>query len=200
MSGKCDIDKPESQPNPIIPKTIEKQSGRGRPSMYTHELGQLICDLYASDPKITILDIFKRDDMPAWQTFYDWAEGKVESALEFPEMFARAKRVKASIIAEASLSTADGPGDDLDSMTRVRRDEFRAKTAQWLAAKLNPAEYGDSQRVSVDVNVTRSITGLSDDDLLAIIQRHQAQLSAPAAALPEPEVVDVEAERVDESK
>lgn len=125
----------------------------GRPSIYTPELAQLICKRLTDG--VTLLEICRDETMPHISTIMDWSKGTVSQAAEFPEMYARARRIQLARMAEEIQLIADDCSNDymdrqLESGAvrvvdheHVKRSELRIKTRQWALSKLEPQTYGD---------------------------------------------------------
>lgn len=136
----------------------------GRPSIYTPELADEICNRIASGR--TTLSVSRDEDMPALSTIYDWRDSGKHPM--FSEMYARAREKLcqhwADEIVEDSLNQSrdqqervikkDGYSEKLGTYnetvvttssdnTAVQRDKLIVDTKKWLLARLRPKEYGD---------------------------------------------------------
>jgi hypothetical protein len=72
--------------------------------------------------------------MPVQSTIYVWLNDQPE----FAEMYARAKRAQADLMAEDIVAIADDQDED------VNRSRLRVDARKWLMAKLAPRKYGDA--------------------------------------------------------
>jgi hypothetical protein len=70
----------------------------------------------------------------------------VETTPQLASDYARAKRVRAELIAQEIVDIADNEGDAQKARNRIQ-------ARQWYAAKILPREYGDR----MDINVTQTI-------------------------------------------
>jgi hypothetical protein len=135
-----------------------KKKKAGRPSLYSKELAQLICERILERNKEgnprSLRDVCTDDDMPSERTVYQWlaAQG------EFATMYTRAREMRANMIADDTLEIADTEPDP--HKARVRID-----ARKWWAAKTSPKKYGDkiqqehSGEVSMLSRVLKEIDG-----------------------------------------
>lgn len=111
--------------------------GAGRPTNYTIELVDRICEQIAEGKSLAA--ICKADDMPAIRTVYKWKREHEE----FMQQYTHAKEDQADYLAEQVLDIADD--DTLEPADkRVRYDARR-----WLASKFKPKMYGDKVQQEV---------------------------------------------------
>ncbi|HMF72314.1 MAG TPA: hypothetical protein VK616_12630 [Flavitalea sp.] len=120
----------------------------GRPSDYTQELGELICQRIATHDKGLPRLCAMYDDMPAESTINRWRY----QVPEFRTKYAQAKMIQADLLAEQCLEIADDDSQDIrlndegyESLNGefVARSRVRIDTRKWLASKLLPKQYGD---------------------------------------------------------
>lgn len=113
--------------------TKPKHAG-GRPSEYTKERGDLICELIAThDCGIPTL-CRRYSDLPDQATVWRWRY----QFEEFRNKYAQAKMIQADILAEQCLQISDESTPE-----EVGVDRLRVDTRKWLASKLLPKQYGD---------------------------------------------------------
>lgn len=134
--------------------------GRGRPTGYTHELGERICArLYSSDtgPRYRSLSAVIRD--PDIQVTESMVFRWLLAHPEFREHYTFARERQADALAAEALALPDlafeGP-DFLDLLklagdatgaamhARVAQIRLQVDTRKWLAGKLAPKKYGRS--------------------------------------------------------
>ncbi len=127
-----------------MPKT-QKHPG-GRPTKYTKELADTICERLAMGESMRT--IAKDEAMPALSSMFKW----LRENKEFSEQYARAKQESADAMAEDILDIADNGSNDYmereDGTTTyngdsVQRSRLRVDTRKWLMAKMKPKKYGD---------------------------------------------------------
>jgi hypothetical protein len=106
----------------------------GRPSDYTKEIGDLICERVATHdcglPRLCKM----YEDLPDEKTVQRWRYQFEEFRLKY----ARAKMDQADLLAEQCLQISDESGYEDVAVARLRVD-----TRKWLASKLLPKQYGD---------------------------------------------------------
>lgn len=107
----------------------------GRPSKYSQELADRICEQLASGQSMRT--VCKADDMPSMQSVFTW----LRTYPKFLEQYARAKEEASDAFVEQMLDIADS------STTEVQRDRLRVDTRKWIASKLKPKKYGDRLNV-----------------------------------------------------
>jgi hypothetical protein len=127
----------------------------GRPSDYTEEKGTEICRLLATGRSLR--SICLQDDMPNFDTVLRWAE-------RFPSFrgqYAEARSAQAELWAEEIVDIADGNKLDTKLVARgdelvetldwdhVQRAKLRVDARKWIAARLLPKKYGDTQNLRV---------------------------------------------------
>jgi hypothetical protein len=118
----------------------------GRPTLYTLELADEICErLGEGEP---LRQICRDERMPHWTTVYDWKTAHEEFSLRI----ARAREAGHDAIASDCLQIADdGLNDtymDEDGNKRtdtdvIQRSKLRIETRLKLLAKWDPKRYGD---------------------------------------------------------
>jgi hypothetical protein len=122
----------------------------GRPTKYTPKVAQLICDLLA-DGK-SLIQITSLQEMPGETTVRMW----LRRHAEFRRDYARARRWQARYYAEQMIEIADDVSEDATGELRmpnavaVNRAKLRIDTRKWIAAKLLPKKYGDSQTLKAE--------------------------------------------------
>ena len=152
----------------------KKEKGKaGRPSLYSEELAEKICELIAND--WSVRQIGARDDMPDDTTIQRW----IAANSEFASKCARAREQQADFVfgQNAELETKVLSGEVPPDAARVV-----LSSRQWRAGKLAPKVYGDRQHVEHSGAIgpgPRSITEVvteikelvsSDPELQALIK------------------------------
>ena len=103
----------------------------GRPSTYTEEMGNLICDKLTEG--MSVRKLCKMDGFPNPSTIYVW----IDRFPEFAERYARAREAATEDMLEDILEIADDA--DLD----VQEKRVRIDTRKWAMGKLKPKKYGE---------------------------------------------------------
>ena len=126
----------------------------GRPTGYTEELGDLICEgVSRKTPLARLCD--ENEDLPTPRTVYKW----LRTHKEFVQNYTRAKEDQADYLAEECLDIADRVG--LEAADK----RIMVDTRKWLASKFQPKKYSDKQYIE-----TRDITSeVTDEELNAKI-------------------------------
>jgi hypothetical protein len=121
----------------------------GRPSDYTPELADLICEQLAMG--YSVRTVCKGEGMPAPSTIFRW----LREHKEFQEQYARAKQESADAMADELLDIVDDGSNDWMVINKggytatvvdqeaVQRSKLRAETRKWLMSKMKPKKYGD---------------------------------------------------------
>ena len=113
---------------------VKPKSQTGRPSDYTQQKADLICEMIATH-QIGIREICQQhSELPNVRTIYIW----LYKHEDFRHQYAQAKRMQADLLAEQCLSICDSSSPELVNVDRLKID-----TRKWLAAKLLPKQYGD---------------------------------------------------------
>lgn len=128
----------------------------GRPSDYTQEVGDAICERLADGESLRA--ICADDEMPNRATVFRWL-GANEA---FRDQYAHAREAQAEALADDIVSIADeevtmvrsdkhnsrdddggGNTEVVFDATAVNRNRLRVDARKWVAAKLAPKKYGD---------------------------------------------------------
>ncbi|HEY2857073.1 MAG TPA: hypothetical protein VGJ21_01490 [Terracidiphilus sp.] len=117
------------------------KSRGGRPSIYSSELAQRICDELASSSK-SLRAICLQPGMPVRSTIYLW----LDEYPEFHKMITRARDEQLEAIADEMLQIADDASNDLMETEKgpvfnraaIARAKVRIATRQWLITHLMP--------------------------------------------------------------
>ena len=103
----------------------------GRPSTYTEEMGNLICDKLTEG--MSVRKMCKMDGFPNPSTIYVW----IDRFPEFAERYARAREAATEDMLEDILEIAD------DAELDVQEKRVRIDTRKWAMGKLKPKKYGE---------------------------------------------------------
>lgn len=134
------------------PKVSSDSSPAGRPTIYTEELGTIICKIVASHPYglPTLCKMFPQ--LPHRDTINEWRwENKV-----FSDNYALAKRFQAELMAESIEDVASELKESAfhDDLGMVKIDSGMLGYARlvcdnrkWTAARLAPKIYGDKMQI-----------------------------------------------------
>ena len=122
----------------------------GRPSDYTDELGDLICEgVSRKTPLARLCD--ENEELPSCRTVYTW----LRTHKVFLQNYTRAKEDQSDYLVEEALEIAD------DASIEPADKRIRVDTRKWIASRFNAKKYGDKQFIE-----TKDITDeVTDDDL-----------------------------------
>ncbi len=146
----------------------------GRPSDYTQELADHICERLALGESMR--SIARDDSMPAMSTLFKW----LRLHKEFAEQYARAKEESADALFEELLDIADdGRNDYMERLDdegnsvgyqfngeHVQRSKLRVDARKWALSKLKPKKYGD--RLETHHSGSIGVSELTDEQLARI--------------------------------
>lgn len=105
----------------------------GRPSLYTEEIADLICEKLTEG--MSLRKICQLDGFPKASAVYTW----LDKHPEFADKYTRAREVATEDMLEDILEIADHPELDPNDK-RIRID-----TRKWAMGKLKPKKYGEKQ-------------------------------------------------------
>lgn len=122
----------------------------GRPSDFTQEKADEICDLLAQG--ISLRKVCIPENMPSFQTVFSWLRTKKD----FLEQYARAKEESADANNELLLDLGDEAialsqqVDSKASSAVVQAVKLKADNLKWYMSKMKPKKYGDKLDVTSD--------------------------------------------------
>lgn len=113
----------------------------GRPSDFSPEIANEICDRLAKGESLKAITGSDRDDwMPSETTVRRWLAGEEDWNAEFRRQYARAREAQADAYFEEIVDIADEP---VSESVEVQRNRLRMDARKWVASKLAPKKYGD---------------------------------------------------------
>jgi hypothetical protein len=124
----------------------------GRPSLFTTELGDSICNRIADGKSLRA--ICDEIDMPDKSTVFRWLSA--EQHKDFRNQYARAREVQADVIFDEMLDIADTPVIGLKTTSKptgvetvegdmIDHRRLQIETRKWLLGKMAPKKYSDKQ-------------------------------------------------------
>ena len=128
--------------------TTDKPAARGRPSTYSQELADRICERLADGE--TLRAICRDEDMPSERTVRSWALTNEELSPQY----ARAREIGYATLFDQMLEIADTPqpgvttketdkGTETRTGDMIEHRRLRVDTRKWMLAKALPKVYGD---------------------------------------------------------
>ena len=138
-------------------KTKAQNSGRpatspaktGRPTTFSQEIADRICDHIANGGYATKLERF---GLPSSSTLGQWLNQNPTFAAEY----ARARERRAEHFADEMVEIADTADDPAKARLQV-------ETRKWVASKLFPRMYGENQRVEVQHTISETAARVLQD-------------------------------------
>lgn len=139
---------------------MTKGNNMARPSTYSDELADAICERIASGESVR--SICSDDGMPAQSSVYKW----LIDIEPFSEKYARAREIQAEILAEEIIEIADDSsrdsivdedGNEKVNAEFVARSRLRVDARKWYASKVAPKKYGDRIQQDINANVNISL-------------------------------------------
>lgn len=149
----------------------------GRPTLYTEEIADYICEEISTSSK-SLKTICSGEKMPAVRTILTWlVEGEKEDGKpefrDFLRKYTRAREQQADFLAEEILDIADDGTNDYMTIVKgkekynvedkevTNRSKLRVEARKWISSKLKPKKYGDK----IDLNhageiAVKQITGM----------------------------------------
>jgi hypothetical protein len=126
----------------------------GRPSLYTQELGDQICERLASGESLR--SICLEEEVPGKTTIFRWLQDNEE----FRNQYTRAREIQAEFYAEEIVSIADTPQigvktkeseDGIETMTgdMIEHRRLQIDARKWVVSKLLAKKYGDKIQAEV---------------------------------------------------
>lgn len=153
---------------PKARKKPTKQARKtGRPSSYSADTADRICELLASGQPLN--KICAREDMPSIPTVMAWLWRDTPHKEEFLNKYTRAREQQAETYADQIISIADDDSEDAifvegkdgtgetafpkANREFIQRSHLRVEARKWIASKLLPKKYGDRKEHNVNATV-----------------------------------------------
>jgi hypothetical protein len=129
--------KPDAIPaQPAIEIAPAQAPKRGRPTVYTDELGQMICERLSQGR--TLNSVCRDEDIPVTsQAVRYWA---MDPEHAFSLQYTRAREVGYHAMADDAVDIGDQVFEDAASVAKAR---LRCDTRKWILSKALPKIYGD---------------------------------------------------------
>ncbi len=131
--------------------TMSESSKIGRPSSYSDDLADIICERLADGQSLRT--ICADEAMPSQSMVFRWLAD--DRHVAFREQYAKAREAQADTLADEILDIADDARNDwmqreeglAFNAEHVQRSRLRVEARKWLAGKMRPKKYGDSARL-----------------------------------------------------
>ena len=121
----------------INPNLIGAGNKNGRPTIYTPELANEICNTIAASSKGIKRLCEERPHWPCKDTIFTWRK----SHTEFSDLYAQAKMYQIEVLVDEMFDITDDP--TLDNLVAINRARLQLDLRKWLACKLVPRVYGN---------------------------------------------------------
>lgn len=128
----------------VITEDPEEKAKIGRPTTYTKELGDKICEKIVEGNSLRTITTWK--GMPASSTVFKW----LREDDDFSEQYARACEERTEAFAEDILDIADQgvavvkAGAEKKSGAIAQMVKLQVDTRKWHMSKMKPKKYGES--------------------------------------------------------
>lgn len=126
----------------------------GRPTKYSEEVIDLLCDKIANSSE-GLKKICDSDDrLPGFRTVFTWLANPEYK--DFQHKYARAREAQAELLADEIISISDDGSNDTYvteegipqvNFDNIQRSRLRVDARKWKASKLYPKKYGDKIEV-----------------------------------------------------
>lgn len=136
-----------------------------RPSEYTEEAGNRICDAIIEGA--ALYKLCEQDDFPGERTVYQW----IDRHPEFAQKYARARELQQDREADKIVVIADEAKD-----ANIARLQIDAR--KWRASKLAPKKYGER----MDMNLSGTVQTMPQEAVDARIAELLGKAGIAAAA------------------
>jgi hypothetical protein len=133
----------------------------GRPSTYTPEIGQKICDAVAASECGLRKTLEADPELPAFATVQGW----LRNHAQFASTYAQARQLQIEAMAEDIVDLSND--DTLDPNDK----RIRIDTRKWLLSKLIPRTYGDKLDVTSGGEAIATPSHLIDARVQSIIMQ-----------------------------
>jgi hypothetical protein len=158
-------------------KTEKKEAKIGRPSKYSDELADKICNTIATTTW-GLHKICSKEGMPCVASVFNWLDNPENKS--FLDKYTRARQVQAELLADEIIDISDDGTKDMDEdpvsgkkkldWEHIQRAKLRVDARKWKASKLYPKQYGEKLDITTkDQPITsKSVITLPDGSVLEI--------------------------------
>lgn len=133
----------------------------GRPSKYSDEMAEKICELIASG--MSLRAVCSQDSMPSAVSVCKW----LSENEEFSKQYARAREEQADSFADEIIDIADSVAPEAGEVAKAK---LQIDARKWKASKMAPKKYGDkveqqiTGNLAIQADVKLSDLFLSDEE------------------------------------
>ncbi len=161
----------------VTPHTGKNQPGQGRPTAFTPELGEFICDLISEGKSLNSI-CATLEEVPHIRTVLRWVlDGEVNKTPElanFTTSYTRAMEIRAEVLAGEVIDIADYKGSDFKTDANgvlifddagnpiidhdnIQRAKLQIETRLKYIAFLKPKKYGNKNTTEIVGDPNRPI-------------------------------------------
>ena len=139
----------------------EKKRPIGRPSVFSQELVDKICELIANG--MSLRAVCSQEGMPSAFTVCKW----LSENEEFSKQYARAREEQADSFADEIIDIADSVAPEAGEVAKAK---LQIDARKWKASKMAPKKYGDkveqqiTGNLAIQADVKLSDLFLSDEE------------------------------------
>lgn len=139
----------------------EKKRPVGRPSVFSQELIDKICELISNG--MSLRAVCSQEGMPSTATVCKW----LSENQEFSEQYARAREKQADYFVEEIIEIADSVEAESAAVSKAK---LQIDARKWAASKIAPKKYGDkveqqiTGNLAIQADVKLSDLFLSDEE------------------------------------
>ena len=159
-----------------------EEKKRGRPSLYSEELVDRICEKISTSSKGLHSIISENEDFPSFSLIFKWL-GDADKKY-FLDKYTHARELQAEYMADEMIRIADDSSNDTEvtefglkeNKEWTNRSKLRVETRKWIASKLKPKVYGDKIDITTkDQPITNmpDLSKLSFDQLQQLANGHK---------------------------
>ena len=145
----------------------------GRPSLYSPEMAERICDLIGTTSKGMAFILASNAALPSVSTVNNWLADPEK--VDFLARYLRAREQQADLMFDECLEIADDKSADGDrgdngketqhATEQVARSKLRVDTRLRMAGKLAPKKYGDRVEFAGGLEIKTSARKMTEDEL-----------------------------------
>lgn len=154
---------------------VDKKKLTGRPTKYTQDIADLICEELASG--LMLGQIIKKHNLPCRPTVHRWI---LENEY-FRNKYASSRKLQADALVEEMMQIADNSSNDSfedeygnlkPNHEWINRSRLRVDVRKWHAARIAPKKYGDTPEDEPEApKMTKELDEMTAEDKLEMIKR-----------------------------
>lgn len=139
----------------------------GRPSLYSEQLVDEICEKIATSNKGLHTILSENEAFPSFSTVFNWLSQPDKKY--FLDKYTHARELQAEFLADEMIKIADDSSNDTEqtefgekeNKEWTNRSRLRVETRKWIASKLKPKVYGDKIDITTKDQPINNLPDLS---------------------------------------